>query len=370
MERSVTGSVEEREASGSVGVPISKNISRLISQTARNAETQPSQTASFCSARGKPRRKCNSEGILEMPSHVSDLEFLANDFLIYGRQRGYSEHTLRSYGKAVTDFLRFLSGSDLRDLKPRRIGEWIDRLLKSGVSRNTVSARLYALRAFLDRVVVLDLMPSNPARVVSVRRYTRRLPRAISEEDVARLIDSAETMLDRALIEILYATGCRLSEVANMRVENISWSARTIKVLGKGSKERLVLFGRKAARALKRYLGRRRFHDGFVFDALRWMHPYRGDHISDYAIRQIVLRAARRAGLGHVHPHQLRHSFASHLLDHGADLISIKDLLGHTSISTTQIYCSVSQTHLREQMLKAHPRWQDERLKVTNGASK
>ena len=400
-------------------MPISKSISVLISRPTRNTRRETAQSASFCYDRERMRRN-------------RALELLVEDFLVYGQQRGYSDNTLKSYREAVVDFLEFFPNTDLSTIKPREIGQWLHWLMSRGKTRNTISARLYAIRAFLDRAVFLDLMPTNPARLVPMRPYNRALPKSLSEEAVVRLIDAAQSVRDRALIEVLYATGCRVAEIAGMRIENIRWSERVVKVLGKGSKERLVPFGRKADAALKIYLGQRTARTGFIFrasdelsrtqrgsvslqDGKTWYAWWRELHngtrrlrgrplgsIEEFPTHELALKAgeeffstlsagvigrhvfkfrrrhceapistrgvywivsgtAQRAGLGHVHPHQLRHSAATHLLDHGADLISIKELLGHSSISTTQIYCRVSQTHLREQMLKAHPRWQEER---------
>jgi site-specific recombinase XerD len=395
------------------------------------AQTKPASAISKC----QPLTPWERESLQrKTPARLGepDRVGLMEDFLVYGRARGYSNHTLVSYRKALVDFLDFFKDADIRTIKPREIGQWLGWLIRQGSSCNTLAQRLYALRAFFDRVVLLDVIRSNPARLVPMRRYNPALPKSLSEQVVVRLIDAAQTIRDRALLEVLYATGCRAAEIAGMRIEDIHWSERTVKILGKGSKERLLPFGRKAAAALKVYLGKRKAGTGFVFRVsdeahwtqsgsvslqrgkawhARWREPcngkwrlrskcigtteqfpthevalkagedlfstlpagvigrrafkvhreYRDAPISAHDVYRIVSGTAHRAGLGRVHPHQLRHSAATHLLDHGADMMSIKELLGHTSISTTQIYCNVSQAHLREQMLKAHPRWQEER---------
>jgi len=360
-----------------------------------------------------------------------ELSALIEDFLVYGQQRGYSAHTLTSYREAVTDFLDFFRDAELRTIKPRDIREWLHWLISQGKTRNTVTARTYAIRAFFDRAVLLDLMPANPARLIPLRPYKRKLPDVLNESEVVRLIEAAQTPRERAIFETLYATGCRVSELVGMQIEDIRWYERCVKVMGKGSKERLVPLGKKAIDALRNYLkGRARgsvfieeeqmvcaqrgglqLQDGknwVVFwreyeerpgGSVRWKlrgktfgtiadfptrglarvgaakflasrkvlgsrpHPrtaLRSGHAIDTKqVCRILAVAAKRAGLRHVHPHMLRHTFATHLLDNGADLISIKELLGHSSVSTTQIYTHVSFRHLQKVMNASHPRWQE-----------
>src|SRR5258705_7973474 len=129
---------------------------------------------------------------------------LIEDFLIYGQQRGYSARTLSSYREAVVDFFDFFRNADLRTIKPREIGQWLHWLMSQGKKRNTLTARLYAIRAFFDRAVLLDLMPSNPAKQVPIRGYDRKLPEYLSEEEVTRLIEAARTPRERAILETLY----------------------------------------------------------------------------------------------------------------------------------------------------------------------
>jgi site-specific recombinase XerD len=361
----------------------------------------------------------------QIPTNLDSRGALVEDFIVSGKQRGYSPHTLRSYGDAITDFFDFFKDCDLRTIKPMDIREWMHWLMSQGKKRNTISARLYAIRAFFDRAVLLDILQSNPARLIPIRAYNRPLPKSLSEEEVRRLIGAAESLRDRALLEVLYATGCRQSEVAGMRIEHISWSDRTVRVVGKGDKQRLVPLGRIALDVLRQYLSNRT--EGPVFLSREehhatqrgglalqnrktwyayWRETVNGTRklrgcaigtIDQFPTRElaqqevtkflstkcdvlsrhkftrlatsprgilgrdigrIVASTAQRAGLSHVHPHMLRHTFATHLLDNGADLVSIKELLGHSDISTTQIYTHVSFRHLQKVMNTSHPRWQ------------
>lgn len=353
---------------------------------------------------------------------------LAEDFLIYGQQRGYAANTLRSYAEAIAEFFTFFKGTDFRVIRPRQIGQWLGSLMDSGRSRSTLALRLHGIRAFYDRAVLLDLTQSNPARAVPMRRMCRRLPEFLTEEETTKWLQALSTSRDRAIGETFYASGCRLSELVGMNIEDIRWSDRTIKVFGKGRKERLVPLGRHAIRALRRYLKKRT--SGPVFLQLEkrtaqrmqrgglsldkryglwtmfWretdknsgcrklrgktigslkdlptrelasaevgrriasmpgfkglhvysQHFFNPERISVRQVARIVSDAASSAGLRHVHAHMLRHTFATHLLDHDADLRSIQELLGHVSITSTVIYTHVSFAHLRKEMEK-HPRW-------------
>ena len=363
----------------------------------------------------------------KIPTNCDNRVALIEDFLIFGRQRGYSAHTQRSYREAVTDFFDFFRDADLRTIKPREIGQWLHWLMNQGKKRNTLTARLYAIRAFFDRAVLLDVVPSNPARLVPIRPYNRPLPKFLGEREVVRLINAGESLRDRAILEVFYATGCRVSEVSGMNIENISWSERTVRVIGKGNKERLVPLGRKAINVLRKYLkkrtqgpvfvsteewhctqhgglslqcgkywyaywrearkGKRKLHGKYIGtieeiptrelarveatqyltakDGVLGRHTFPRQNIPTARllrreITRLLAKAAKRAGLPHVHPHMLRHSFATHLLEHGADLITIRDLLGHSSIMTTQIYVSVTKRHMEEALRKFHPRWQED----------
>jgi site-specific recombinase XerD len=344
---------------------------------------------------------------------------LFEDFLATAKLRGLNKNTYLSYTNAAEDFMAFVGDLPLAAVKPKEIRQWLHWLLYQGKTRHTLRARLYGLRAFYEYLERLEIVPYSPARLVKPPKFQRPLPKFLTEQEVERLIAAAASLRERTLFEVMYATGCRVSEITGMRIEDIRWADRTVKVLGKGQKERLAPLGRCAVRALRAYLRNRR--NGPVFlgektDCLplcdnrfsvylqerkywiagwleqfnghrQWKHKYLGalpgmtqdvameraailvqgkpylckrqDPLDARTVRRVVAQAALRAGLGKVFPHMLRHSFATHLLDHGADLITIKELLGHSSVSTTEIYTHVSQSHLVKTLEKAHPRWQE-----------
>jgi site-specific recombinase XerD len=341
---------------------------------------------------------------------------LVADYLKDAEQRGLAKMTLARYRKIYRDFFAVVGAIPLHELRPRDVRDFLAWQQERGASDETLRTDLCALRSLFRFAEIIDAVAVSPARAVQTRRVKRRLPKPLSEQEIDRLIGAAKNSRDKALIELLYSTGCRAGEVSGALIENINWTDRTMRVVGKGNKERLVPLNGRAIEFLKIYLGNRAsgcLFQGWTTDqrgsvsksGRSWIGCWRNGYVtgadgklrssftSSYigkrasmsreeaqqklatliaekvkppprggqplcarGIGKIIGRAARKAGLGHVHPHQLRHSFATHLLDRGADLLTISKLLGHVSLSTTQIYTHVSQTQIRRTM-ELHPHW-------------
>jgi site-specific recombinase XerD len=431
--------------------------------------------------------------------HEENTQLLV-DFLANLEGANNSPHTIASYRVTVKDFLDFTLGLSMADVTRREIAEYLHFLDVRGMSAHSMSQRLYALRSFFKFAELIGAVKSSPARLVPRRKVPRPLPHWLSVTDLRKLIAAAEDPRDRALVTFFWATGCRISEVVGARVENIDWQGRTVKVLGKGDRERLAPLTTKAVETLQAYLrtfphigetgflfraylpaqqgglqlqrGRswiafwrenRTFPDGTVkrvlhgktlgmirerkrngrkptptitlaaglrgqgwpwrkiFNAispdtelspqerrrlrravyyrlddskrtplkatrliatpeqahleaqlfvgnLRSRSPRKLQHSLDpnapieaRSVRRIIRELGVKAGIGKVTPHMLRHSFATHLLEGGANLRAIQELLGHADISTTMIYTHCSTVHLRSQLEKAHPAWEEER---------
>jgi integrase/recombinase XerC len=272
-------------------------------------------------------------------------------------ERGVSAHTVRAYRKDLEEFSAYAASkpenTDLIDIRG-----FIAAQINKGLSKITVSRRLSSIRSFFKYLHREGYIAANPAKLVSNPKIPKMLPRFLSVDEVFSLIERPEgigfiTVRDRAILELLYSSGLRVSELSGLNVDDLNIRESLVKIRGKGKKERIVPVGSKAVNAVKSYLVERmlrRSRDKALF--LNRM----GTRLTDRGVRRIVVKYARASAMtGHVGPHVLRHSFASHLLQGGADLRVIQELLGHASLSTTQKYTHLDITHLMDIYDKAHP---------------
>jgi integrase/recombinase XerC len=276
-------------------------------------------------------------------------------------ERNASAHTLRSYANDLSDFQRFLAGRDAPDLAAadlRQIRAWLAALHARGLAPASIARKLAAVRSCFRFLVRRGVIEGNPAREARSPRQPRKLVTFLPIDEATQLVDGralggASRARDRAILELLYASGLRVSELAGLDLDAVDRAERTVRVLGKGRKERIVPFGAQAARALEAWLGQRGEADGALFTNAR------GGRLTVRSVHTIVRRSARAAGITRrVSPHTLRHTFATHLLDGGADLRAIQELLGHSRLSTTQRYTHVGAEQLMKVYDRAHPRAQ------------
>lgn len=277
-------------------------------------------------------------------------------------ERGASRHTLAAYARDAAHFLDFLAAEGVTDwsqVDVARARRYLVRLATSR-SRATVARRLSALRTLFRFLVRTGRVPANPFRGLRAPRRGRRLPNYLSPAQVRGLLEAPDTatplgLRDRALLELLYGSGLRLGEALALRAEDVR-SGREVRVVGKGNRERVVLLTQAARSALDAYLehGRPQLAKPGV-EALFVNH--RGGPLSARGVQRVVARYVR-ASMGAVRatPHTLRHTFATHLLDGGADLRSVQELLGHRSLQTTQVYTHTTRARLKEVYDRAHPR--------------
>jgi integrase/recombinase XerD len=281
-------------------------------------------------------------------------------------ERGLSKNSVAAYRRDLTKFCDFLDSKALsiRDMAANTISEFVSYLRSSGLGESSIARHVVAIRS-LFTFLSKDQGIANVAKEFAPPKIPKRLPKALSIDDVEALIasnsDDVPGIRNRALIETLYATGARVSEIIQLDLADISKSDSetvTVKVHGKGGKERLVPLGKFAQQALDQYLTRSR--PALVrksAESALFLNEKRGTRLTRQSAWQIVMTAASLAGIeSHVSPHALRHSFATHLLDGGADIRVVQELLGHSSVTTTQIYTLITIDKLRESYASAHPR--------------
>jgi integrase/recombinase XerD len=268
--------------------------------------------------------------------------------------------TVEAYRRDLADLATFLGSSPAR-AGGEEVEAWLADLRARGQAPGSVARRAAAARTFYRHLVALGEREDNPAARVDLPRRRRRLPRSLSLGEVERLIDAANgttprSLRDRALVELLYGGGLRVSEAVGLERGAVDLEARSVRCLGKGDKERVVPLGTQAVEALRRYLARgrpyldRRHRPELFLNA-------QGGPLTRAGAFLIVRRLAAHAGLDpeRVHPHLLRHSFATHLLEGGADLRSVQEMLGHADLGTTEVYTHVSDRRRRERYFSAHP---------------
>jgi len=281
-------------------------------------------------------------------------------------ERGYSDHTIAAYRNDLAQFSTYLVDEGVtswQGVNRARILDYLLYLKEREYASSTVGRKVAAVKSFFRFLVADEVLQSDPAATVGSPQVEEHLPRPLSTGEIARLLaeaagsDSATALRDQALLELMYATGMRASEVINLEVNGLDLEAGMVRCMGKGNKERMLPLHERAVAALGAYLekGRDELLGGREEKALFLSHLRKP--LTRQGLWLIVKEYAEAAGIKQrVTPHTLRHSFATHLLDGGAGLREVQQLLGHADISTTQIYTKVSDRHKREVYDKAHPR--------------
>ena len=287
-------------------------------------------------------------------------------FLTHMRaERNASPYTVKNYRTDIGQFLDYCRGQGVRSpgqVDRPLLRSYLAELKAAGYVKASIARRVAELRSFGDFMVREGALERNPFRMVSAPRIPKRLPHYLTVAEVEALLAAPDTstprgLRDRAIIEVLYAAGLRVSELVHMDVADVDLAQGQVRVMGKGGQERIGLLGQPARQALRTYLqgGRPTLLGRRPTDAL-WLN-HRGGRLTTRGVALILRRASEQADLRtHVSPHVLRHSFATHLLDGGADLRVVQELLGHANLATTQVYTHVSQSHAREVYMRAHPR--------------
>jgi integrase/recombinase XerD len=268
--------------------------------------------------------------------------------------------TVDAYRRDLSDVSARLGGSPA-DATPDQLAGYVAQLRADGLAATTIARRVAALRSFYRHQILLGARPDNPAAELDLPRRRRALPKTLSPGEAERLIEAAagttpRSLRDRALLELLYGAGLRVSEAVGLERASVDLENRLVRCIGKGSKERIVPIGREAADALRRYLARGRPYLDTRHRPELFLNA-KGGGLTRAGAFLILRRLAGAAGLDpeRVHPHLLRHSFATHLLEGGADLRSVQEMLGHADLATTELYTHVSDRRRRESYFRAHP---------------
>jgi site-specific recombinase XerD len=345
-----------------------------------------------------------------LPISRKDNYELAQKFGEWLVAQRFSRSAFQAYTKIAFSFCRFIGKRHLKTTNHFDIRLFLIELMKRDLSVDGYNRHLYALRRFFDFLYMGGVIGTAVPRLVRARRTTYRLPAVVAESDVASLVKNAGSIRNQAIVELLYSTGCRVGELVHMRAQDVDLRRRMIRVRGKG-KERTVFFGARAKQLLTRHLAGRKQGPLFLPEPIKqtgcvhehagvwrvyWRDYSRGGvhahrtctylgigltrreawhrfrelvpkskliaqpqsrHLGTMAVARILRYAAKRAGLSRITPHMIRHSFATHMLQRGADIRHIQGLLGHTSLITTQVYTRVVPTELASVHRKFHPRW-------------
>jgi integrase/recombinase XerC len=291
---------------------------------------------------------------------------LVETFLNYlNYQKDYSEHTIINYKNDIEEFIVFINKENIKDLTKLTYSDirfYLMDLYNKKFSRNSVSRKLSALRSFYKYLLSENKIKINPFTLVSSPKKELMLPKFLYYDELEKLFAVSDTKTplgqrDSLILEMLYATGIRVSELVNINIKDIDFHNKTIDIMGKGKKERYVSFGVYCFDILELYMkdGRNKLLKGKNNDIL--LLNNRGKALTDRGVRLILNKIINKASLDtNVTPHMIRHTFATHMLNEGADLLTVQELLGHSRLSTTQIYTHVTDEHLRSVYLSCHPR--------------
>ena len=275
-------------------------------------------------------------------------------------EKNASPHTVKNYQIDLREFSLFLKQKGVAEINYLDIRSFLAELKHRGFSKSTISRKLACLRSFFKFLARENVLSANPASGIATPKREKRLPSFLNSDEIMKLLDGPskktwEEKRDKAILETLYSSGLRVSELVGLNHEDLDLHGGLVRVRGKGKKERIVPIGSCANTAIKEYL------DASQISPSERSIPLflnrRKTRLTDRSVRRVILKCAKKAALKKgISPHTLRHTFATHLLDRGADLRSVQELLGHANLSTTQIYTHVSAKRLKEAYDQAHPR--------------
>ena len=299
---------------------------------------------------------------------IDKIDFIT-DFLEYAKnERGFSQHTIRAYTFDLNEFERFLRAYDqnicLNDIDASALQFYIQSLSKIGLEGKSIQRKVSTIKSFYKYLAEKEIIRYNIADLVQIPKASKKLPHLLSRKEIDKLMKlpdllTYEGIRDKSILEILYSTGLRISELKKIEINNIDIDKKLIKVKGKGNKERYVILGKESLNSLVNFLkirdkiNRCNFGNCYLYPSI---YKNNKKYISEKTLFNIVKKYLKIISNNEkLSPHSLRHSFATHLLENGADLLAVKDMLGHEDLSSTQIYTHVSIKKIKEVYRKAHP---------------
>ena len=294
------------------------------------------------------------------------MDRIINNFIEYLEyEKGYSKKTIISYEKDLELFNIYLKENkitNINNIDYNTIRKYLSHLHDKKYESSSISRKISTLRSFFKYNIKEKNIKNNPMTLISNPKKEKKLPKYLNYEEMERLLNSIDTselegIRDRLIIELLYSTGIRVSELVNIKIKDINIHEEQIKILGKGNKERIVLFGEKAKESIRLYLNEyKEFFQGNILNNYLLINK-KGKQLTTNKVELIVKDVLRKSALKlNISPHTLRHTFATHMLDSGADLKSVQELLGHENLKTTAIYTHVSNERLKNVFIHSHPR--------------
>jgi integrase/recombinase XerC len=288
------------------------------------------------------------------------------DYLL--KQKGYSAHTVAAYRTDLEQFSEYLGAMSVlgpiygpEQVTKNQVRFFLSELIRHGMSKSSVSRKLASLRSFFGFLEKQGFIQNNPTITIAAPKLEKRLPQYLHESEIDQsihLIDSksATGIRNRAILELFYGTGMRLSELVNLDLQDLDLRGGTVRVQGKGGKQRILPIGQMVFKTLRAYMVNRNHFSPAIENKALFLN-FRGERISSRGVQELVRKTLSEGSeKRRLSPHMLRHSFATHLLDHGADLLAVKELLGHASLSTTQVYTHLTRDRLKQIYKQAHPR--------------
>ena len=291
------------------------------------------------------------------------MDKLIKEFIKYLKvQKNYSDYTLVNYEKDLVEYSNFIKNKkfNYNNMDYKKCTEYLLFLDGKKLKKTSISRRLSSIRTFYKFLVLNNYTNSNPFLFISSPKKEKKIPNFINYNNIEEIfnvpnIKTREGQREKVIIEVLYGSGIRVSELVNIKIKDIDFNNKTIIIFGKGSKERIVSFGEPALDSIKLYMndGRKKYN----VDSEYLIVGKNEEKLTTRRIEQIINELIKKTSIKmNITPHMFRHTFATHLLDNGSDLLAVQELLGHESLSSTEIYTHISNEHLREVYLKCHPR--------------